>query len=127
MRERNYPRATVEETIIGEPFVRYTPDPGTMFMVVEQIGTKEIVRAFCPRVIWDQWGSFTVGAFRRCGSDAMKNYWVEKIEEVIVTDAMTVYQVPEETWMNNWQRKNEASPTKNLPPSPPPSWGTGGG
>jgi hypothetical protein len=117
----------VDETIIGGPFVRYVPDPGTMFMVVEKIGAKEFVRAICPVVIWDRWGSFTVGAFRRCGCDQTESYWVEKIEEVIVTDAMTVYQVPLAEWMTNWKGKNGAPQTKPKPPSPPPGWGTGGG
>lgn len=110
MKKRQYPRAMVDETIIGEPFVRYTPDPGKMFMVVEKVGEKEFVRAICPLVIWDRWGSFTVGAFRRCGCDVTQNYWVERIEEeVIVTDAMTVYQVPKVGWMDNWQCKGETS------------------
>lgn len=127
MKKRPYPRAMVDETMIGGPFVRYVPDPGTTFMVVERIGAKEFVRAICPLVIWDRWGSFTVGAFRRCGCDETEDYWIEKIEEVIVTDAMTVYQVPMVEWMNNWQKKNGASQTKPIPPSPPPGWGTGGG
>lgn len=128
MKQKQYPRGMMDETIIGGPFVRYTPDSGTMFMVIEKVGEKEYVRAFCPRVIWDRWGSFTVGAFRRCGCDEAKDYWVERIEEeVIVTDEMTVYQVPLEEWMDNWKNNNGASQTKPIPPSPPPSWGTGGG
>jgi hypothetical protein len=106
--KRKYPRGMVDETIIGGPFVRYAPDPGTIFMVVEKDGSKEFVRAICPLVIWDRWGSFTVGAFRRCGCDVTQNYWVEKIEEVIVTDSMTVYQVPLVAWMSNWQQGNGA-------------------
>lgn len=98
----------VDETIIGGPFVRYTPDPGTMFMIAEKVGEEEIVRAFCPRVIWDQWGSFTVGAFRRVRCDETDDCRVERIEEVIVTDAMTVYQMPMVEWMSNWQKKNGA-------------------
>lgn len=100
----------VDGTMIGGPFVRYAPDPQTMFMVIEKVGEKEFVRAICPRVIWDRWGSYTVGAFRRCGCDETKNYWVERIdEEVIVTDSMTVYQVPLVAWMNNWQPNGETS------------------
>jgi hypothetical protein len=107
MNEKEYPRAMVDETIIGGPFVRYMPDAGTMFMVVEKIGATEYARAFCPRVIWDQLGCFTVGAFRRCGCDETEDYWVERIEEeVIVTDAMTVYQVPVQTWMSR-EKKSE--------------------
>jgi hypothetical protein len=109
MKKNEYPRAMVDETIIGGPFVRYTPDPGTIFMVIEKVGAKEFVRAICPRVIWDRWGSFTIGAFRRCGCDETEDYWVERIEEVIVTDAMTVYQVPLVEWMNNWKSRNQAS------------------
>ena len=45
MKKRQYPRAMVDETIIGGPFVRYTPDPVTIFMIIEQIGEKEFVRA----------------------------------------------------------------------------------
>lgn len=126
MKKMQQLRAMVDETIIGGLFVRYTPDPGTIFMVAEKIGEEEYVRAFCPRVIWDQWGSFTVGAFQRCGCDETEDYWVERIEEeVIVTDAMTVYQVPLLEWMNNWQDKGEASQTKQIPPSPPlgDGWG----
>jgi hypothetical protein len=52
----------VDETIIGGPFVRYVPDPETIFMVVEKVGEEEFVRAFCQRVLWDRWGRFTVGA-----------------------------------------------------------------
>lgn len=106
MKKRQYPQAMVDETIIGGPFVRYTPDPGIMFMVIEKVGEKEFVRAICPVVIWDRWGSFTVGAFQRCGFDEAEDYWVEKIEEIIVTDAMTVYQVPMVKWMSNWMSKN---------------------
>lgn len=101
-----YSRGTLDQTIIGGPFVRYVPDPGTTFMVIEKVREKEFVRAICPVVIWDRWGSYTVGAFRRCGCDESESYWVEKIDEVIVTDTMTVYQVPRVDWMNNWQGKN---------------------
>lgn len=102
------------EQVIGSAedagaFVQYVPDPGTMFMVIEKVGEKEFVRAICPLVIWDRWGSFSVGAFRRCGCDESESYWVEKIDEVIVTDAMTVYQVPMVKWMSNWMGKNETS------------------
>jgi hypothetical protein len=109
MKKRQYPRAMVDETIIGGPFVRYLPEPGTMFLVAEKVGEREFVRAICPVVIWDRWGSFTIGAFRRCGCDETEDYWVERIEEVIVTDAMTVYQVPKVGWMDNWQCKGETS------------------
>jgi hypothetical protein len=85
MKQKQYPRAMVDETIIGGPFVRYTPDPETMFMVVEKVGEKEFVRAICPLVIWDRWGSFTVGAFRRCGCDETEDYWIEKIAKIIDT------------------------------------------
>jgi hypothetical protein len=105
---KQYPREMVDGTIIGGPFVRYEPDPETIFMVLEKDGSKEFVRAICPLVIWDRWGSFTMGAFRRCGCDVAQNYWVEKIEEVIVTDSMTVYQVPLVAWMSNWQQGNGA-------------------
>lgn len=98
----------MDETIIGGPFVRYLPEPGTMFLVAEKVGESEFVRAICPVVIWDRWGSFTVGAFRRRGCDETDDWWVENIEEVIVTDAMTVYQVPKVGWMDNWQKKNGA-------------------
>jgi hypothetical protein len=108
MKKRQYPRGKMDETIIGGPFVRYLPEPRTMFMVVEKIGDREFVRAICPVVIWDRWGSFTVGAFRRCGCDETKNYWIDKIDEVIVTDVMTVYQVPLVAWMSNWQQRNGA-------------------
>ena len=108
MKKRQYPRVMLDETIIGGPFVRYLPEPRTMFMVVEKIGEREFVRAICPVVIWDRWGSFTVGAFRRCGCDETKNYWIEKIDEVIVTDVMTVYQVPLVACMSNWQQRNGA-------------------
>lgn len=121
MSEKDYPRGMMDETIIGGPFVRYLPDPGTMFMLVEKVGEEEFVRAFCPRVLWDRWGSFTVGAFRRCGCDETEDYWVERIEvEVIVTEAMTVYQVPQEAWMSRWKKNDEATPTKPIPPSPLP-------
>ena len=121
MKELEYPRGMVDETIIGGPFVRYVADPETIFMVVEKVGEEEFVRAFCPRVLWDRWGSFTVGAFLRCGGDETQDYWVERIEEeVIVTDAMTVYQVPQQAWMNCWKEKDDATPIKPIPPSPLP-------
>jgi len=37
MKEREYPRTMVDETIVGGPFVRYVPDLGTMFMVIEKV------------------------------------------------------------------------------------------
>lgn len=124
---RDYPRRMVDETIIGGPFVRYVPDPGTMFMVTEQVGAKEFVRAFCPRVIWDRWGSFTVGAFLRYGCDETEDYWVERIEEeVIVTDAMTIYQVSQEAWMNNWKNKKGVSQRKPILPRLPQAGGREG-
>lgn len=93
-------RAMADETIIGGPFVRYLPDPGTTFMIVGEVGEKEFIRAFCPRVIHDRWGCFTVGAFVRCGCDETENWWIERIhEEVLVTNDMIIYQVPIEQWM----------------------------
>lgn len=121
MKEREYPRGKVDETIIGGPFVRYVPDPETIFMVVEKVGEEEFVRAFHPRVIWDKWGGFTVSAFRRCGCDGTQEYWAERSEEeVVVTDAMTVYQVPQEAWMSHWKERDEALQAKPIPPSPLP-------
>jgi len=91
----------MDQTIIGGPFVRYLPDAGTVFMVTEEINGKAFVRAFCLRLIQDRWGSFTIGAFRRCGCDALHDYWIERIdEEVVVLETMTVYQVPIERWMS---------------------------
>ena len=100
--QRLYPRAMVAETIVGGPYVRYIPADGTIFVVKEQAGEQEVERAICPRLIWHSWGCFTVGAFRRRGCSETDNYWVEKIEEIMVTDAMTVCQVPMAEWMSNW-------------------------
>ena len=95
----------MDETIVGGPFVRHIPEPGTLFMVVEEIDEKEFVRAFCSIVIWDKWGSFTVGAFRRCGCDEPQDYWIERIEEeVMISETMTVYQVPIKQWMSQKKR-----------------------
>lgn len=119
--QRLYPRAMVAETIVGGPYVRYIPADGTIFMVIEQVEEQEFVRAICPRLIWHSWGCFTVGAFRRRGCSETDNYWVEKIEEIMVTDTMTLYQVPLVAWMQNWRDQNMGEQTKPIPPSPPPS------
>ena len=78
------------ETIIGGPLVRYTPDADTIFMVIEKVGTKEVSR------------------LEPAAGDETEDYWVEKIKEIILTDAMTVYQVPTVEWMSNWKGKNGA-------------------
>jgi hypothetical protein len=93
-------RTMLDETIVGGPFVRYIPEPGTLYMITEKTGSVERVVAFCLRMACFDWVCFTVGAFRKCGSDETATYWAEPIhEEIIVTDDMTAYQVPIEDWM----------------------------
>lgn len=90
----------VDETIVGGPFVRYVPDPGTVFAVVEEVGETEYVRAYCPRILTDFCGTFTVGAFRRAGGDGPQNILTKRMEEeVVISETMVVYQVPQEDWM----------------------------
>jgi hypothetical protein len=95
-----FTRTMIDETIVGGPFVRYIPIEWSIYMIVETVEKSEYVRAFCPRIISDRWGIFTVGAFKKTGCDETQNYWAERIqEEVIVTDTMTIFQVPREDWM----------------------------
>ncbi len=107
MDEKQYTlRFMVDETIIGGPLVRQIPERGTLFMLVEKTENGEVIRAYCRRVIWDQWGSFTVAAFRRVGGDGTQDDCIERIvEEVVITETMIVYQVPIEEWMSRKRPK----------------------
>jgi hypothetical protein len=93
------PLSMPDETIVGGPFIRYLPARGTVFMVVGKIRGEKIVRIYCPRILRDQWGLFTVGAFRRRGNGNV-GYWTERIDnEVLVTGEMSIFEFPVERWM----------------------------